>query len=357
MKKVLCGFESMSGKGGISRVARLISRVIGEEIVEGRLSASAVVLSDSSPPPGSPMPVTAVSGSRLPFVIRVNLAIVRYTHFIYDFLGMARAHGWLPIVHRPFMSYIHGLEVWPGPWAQADRIASACRASLLISNTAYTRDRATTLHPTFARAKVCWLATEEDTLPPECAKPLGPRRVLILGRMDSGQYKGHQELIEAWPRVLAAVPDAVLTIAGTGPALLVFQKLASECGLLPSQIEFRGLVPESKLGELWAETTLLAMPSRGEGFGIVYIEAMRHGVPVIASIHDAAPEVNLDGITGYNVSLDHADELPDRIIHLLRNPTKAAAFGSAGQARWAAHFRYSAFRERFRPLLAEFLTM
>jgi phosphatidylinositol alpha-1,6-mannosyltransferase len=72
------------------------------------------------------------------------------------------------------------------------------------------------------------------------------------------------------------------------------------------------------------------MPSRGEGFGLIYIEAMRRGLPVIASVHDAAPEVNLDNVTGYNVDLDRPDELPDRITRLLGDPDHAAALGRAG---------------------------
>jgi phosphatidylinositol alpha-1,6-mannosyltransferase len=106
---------------------------------------------------------------------------------------------------------------------------------------------------------------------------------------------------------------------------------------------------------VWTECNVFAMPSRGEGFGLVYIEAMRHGLPVIASVHDAAPEVNLDGVTGYNVNLDRPDELGDRVIHLLRDEDSAARMGDAGRRRWAEHFRYSAFRDRFLPILTDFL--
>jgi phosphatidylinositol alpha-1,6-mannosyltransferase len=97
------------------------------------------------------------------------------------------------------------------------------------------------------------------------------------------------------------------------------------------------------------------MPSRAEGFGLVYIEAMRHAVPVIGSVHDAAAEINLDGITGFNVDLDRPDDLPERIIHLLRETARAAQLGRNGQARWLEHFCYSRFRDRFRPYLLELL--
>jgi phosphatidylinositol alpha-1,6-mannosyltransferase len=167
-------------------------------------------------------------------------------------------------------------------------------------------------------------------------------------------YKGHKELIACWPRVVAAVPDAVLTIAGGGQGLEAYRRLAANSPAA-EHIEFTGLVPEAKMEELWAQATVFAMPSRGEGFGLVYIEAMRHGLPVIASVHDAGQEVNLDGETGYNVNLDKPEELPERIIYLLRNPHVAEGLGRNGRKRWADHFRYSAFRARFRPLLREFL--
>jgi phosphatidylinositol alpha-1,6-mannosyltransferase len=114
---------------------------------------------------------------------------------------------------------------------------------------------------------------------------------------------------------------------------------------------------EEEKNSLWAETNVFAMPSRSEGFGFVYIEAMRHGLPVLASVHDAGSEVNVDGVTGYNVNLDREGELAERIVHLLREPDHAAQLGNQGRARWHDHFCYSAFRERFLPILREFLSI
>jgi phosphatidylinositol alpha-1,6-mannosyltransferase len=93
------------------------------------------------------------------------------------------------------------------------------------------------------------------------------------------------------------------------------------------------------------------MPSRGEGFGLVYIEAMRWGVPVVTSIHDGGQEVNVHNKTGCNMNLDRQVELAERIVELLQNSDRAAEFGSAGRDQWRTHFRFSAFRERFAPLV------
>jgi phosphatidylinositol alpha-1,6-mannosyltransferase len=178
---------------------------------------------------------------------------------------------------------------------------------------------------------------------------------MILGRIDDLHYKGHAELIDSWPAVRQAVPDAVLTIVGSGPGTACHRQQANALGLTPEQVEFRGFVPDAELDAIWASTTVFAMPSRGEGFGLVYAEAMRHGIPVVASVHDAGQEVNVDGQTGYNVKLDRLDELTDRLIHLLRHPDHAAVLGAAGRERWEQCFRFSSFRERFLPRLRAFV--
>lgn len=97
--------------------------------------------------------------------------------------------------------------------------------------------------------------------------------------------------------------------------------------------------------------------SRGEGFGLVYTEAMRKAVPVICSTHDSGKEIVVDGETGFTVNLDKPEELPDRLAILLGDRTKADAMGRAGYELWMRAFTFGAFRERFRPILNELLRM
>jgi phosphatidylinositol alpha-1,6-mannosyltransferase len=349
---VLLGAESLSaGNGGICRVARLIARVLSEELVAGRINARSLILSDAELTTDIGLPGRAMSGHRGAFLVANTLATPRHTHFIYDFVGLARAHCWLPPLRRPFMTYIHGIEIWEG--TREDRLRWARRSSLLLSNSAYTRDRAHRTHGGFDHAKVCWLATEEDEPAPIVVNQ-GPPTLLIIGRIDRRRYKGHDALIDCWPRVRQSVPDARLVIVGRGPGLEAVRQKATNSPVADA-IELRGFVPDARMGTVWAESTAFAMPSLGEGFGLVYIEAMRHGLPVIASIHDAAPEVNIDEETGYNVNLQNPCELPERIVHLLRNRDIAESLGCRGRKRWQTHFRYSSFRERFLQHLNAFL--
>jgi glycosyltransferase involved in cell wall biosynthesis len=84
---------------------------------------------------------------------------------------------------------------------------------------------------------------------------------------------------------------------------------------------------------------------------------MRHGVPVLGSVHDAASEINVDGVTGYNVDLDDRAQLPARLIALLSQPELAARMGAAAQARWSAELRYARFEQRFLEHAAAFLRL
>jgi phosphatidylinositol alpha-1,6-mannosyltransferase len=223
----------------------------------------------------------------------------------------------------------------------------------MVTNSHFTRERATSYDPVFAAARVCWLGTAEDD-PPDSLAPLdGPPVVTVIGRLDNAAYKGHRELIEAWPSVVDAVPGAELIIVGAGPSLEKHRSLAA-ASAAAEFIKLVGFEPDSALPERWRRSVVFAMPSRGEGFGLAYVEAMRWGVPVIASVHDAGQEVNVNDLTGFNVDLDRKDALRDAVIALLRDRDLAARMGAAGHRRWRESFCYSAFRDRFLLELAHF---
>jgi phosphatidylinositol alpha-1,6-mannosyltransferase len=350
----LAAYSADATNSGIGRVARLLARVLSDGARDGTCRADAIALTGSEGV-ARHLAWRSAGGSRVRFLASVTAAAWTHDAFLYDGPGMARAHGWLPIPRRPFLTWIHGIESWPGT-ANAKQVAAAKGADELVAITDFSRSRATDYEPTAARASVCWLATETDDPPVTPRRTEGPPRVTILSRVDENSYKGHAELLQAWPRVRAAVPDAILTVAGSGPGLDEQKRLAASLGLTDREIEFRGFVPEDRVDDLWAETTVFAMPSRGEGFGLVYIEAMRWGIPVIASVHDAGHEVNAHGESGYNVNLDDPNDLADRLIELLRDRDRAASLGAGGFARWQKHFRFSAFRDRFVPIVERLLT-
>ncbi len=318
------------------------------------LEADLLALSDPDPTKGFGLPARTAAGSRAGFAFRCWTSGVTRSHFIYNHVGMARAHCPLPMLRRPYAIWMHGWDVWSSRM-HGDYGRRVEEADLLLSNSDFTLRHAAELLPSAQRAKVCWLATEEDEAPKASSDFGGPPTVLILGRVDASEMqKGHVELIDCWPSVMAAIPDARLLIAGGGDGLDILRSQAG-ASAAASNIEFTGFLPQGEIDALWSRAHVFAMPSRQEGFGLVYIEAMRRGVPVIASTQDAGQEINLDGVTGYNVDLEQEGELARRTIQLLSDKVLARQFGENGREHWRANFCFSAFRRRMEPILTEFL--
>jgi phosphatidylinositol alpha-1,6-mannosyltransferase len=285
--------------------------------------------------------------------LRAHLAAIGHSHAVYDFAGMARAHPRIGPWRRPHLVCMHGIEAWEA--ATRHHLGRLEAADILLAFSRYSVERAARTHPSLSRARICWLATEQDDPPAFVGSPDRPT-VLIVGRMEPGRPKGHDDLIAVWPKVASAVADARLVIVGRGRDEPRIRSLAAASPAAPG-IEMRGFVPEEQTDRLFASASAFAMPSRGEGFGLVYIEAMRHGLPVIASTHDAASEITLDGVTGFNVDLDRRGDLAERLIALLRDTALQRRMGAAAAARWRQHFRYASFHERVRPVIADLIKL
>lgn len=337
------------GGGGIARVARMTAQAL----FANRCDLEVLSLLDNEPVNLGAHYTHTVRGSKLRFLTRCRIAMINYRHFVYDAAGVARAHGSIFGFNRPYAVWMHGIEVW-------DSLRPATRAvlenaDLCIVNSEFTLNRYRETHGDLPTARVCWLATEEDTPPAKLANFEGPPIVMILGRIDKREdYKGHAELIASWPYVISKIPDAQLLIVGGGSGLDNIINLVRASPVARS-IRCTGFVREADLPFLWQRTHVFAMPSRQEGFGIVYAEAMRYGVPVIASVHDAGQEINVHGQTGFNVDLERVDELPYSLIALLRSPDLSSKMGHAGHERWRHNFCQSAFRSRLIPIMKEFI--
>lgn len=334
-----------SGQGGIALVARLTVRALAEM----EYAVELLSLLDTDPVEVAGITCTTTRGNRLAYVVHCHLAALKHRRFIYDSINMAQAHPRFVRFTLPYAVWMHGIESWYHLSRFRKQVLR--QAELVLVNSHFTLNRFQELHGPLENARVCYLATEQDEPPAILPDFQGPPTVLILGRQDKNNYyKGHRELIECWPRVVNAVPDARLVIAGGGDGLHLTRQLVTQSPVA-DQIEVLGFVPDEKLPAVWQRAHLFAMPSRKEGFGLVYIEAMRYSLPVIASVHDAGQEVNLDGMTGFNVDLDKKTELSDRIVELLRDSDLAHSLGRAAQDRWHGMFRYSYFMTRINAIL------
>lgn len=353
-------FSMVAGpQGGIQGVNRLVL-----EAVRARgLPAAAVALHDPvAGPDAGGLPVAAgAGGSRLRFVLAALArrgaaagSTVFATHARLAPVGrlVRPSAGSDPAARSRLVVFLHGVEVW-GPLAPLTRWG-LCGSDLLIANSGYTLQRFRAAHPDLAHlpGEVCPLparALAAGDPGPDLPRP--PLRVLTVGRLwGRGMRKGQKELIDLWPRVLRRFPGAELWIVGGGAGRAELEARARRCGVAGAVV-FTGEVSDARLARLYAASDLYAMPSWGEGFGLVFAEAMAHGLPCLASRLDAGAEVVAEGETGLLVDPEDAGELWAALERLLGDAELRARLGEAGRRR--ARDLYSV--ERFQARLAGLL--
>jgi len=270
---------------------------------------------------------------------------------LYSHLGLARVAKYLPGgMARPYAVFLHGIECWD-PLPPADR-AILSRATLRVANSEYTARRATAANPGLGAISVCPLALPHSAAIDGAGRTSSTSSptAIMVGRLSSTErYKGHEEIIRAWPEVVASSPGARLVIVGDGDDSARLRGIAA--GFSAANIEFTGFLSRGDLERRYREASLFVLPSRGEGFGVVYLEAMAAGLACVGSVHDAAAEVIVDGETGVLVDPGDARGMAATIASLLRDPERARSMGRAGFARIQDQFTYEHFRGRMSSLL------
>ena len=349
---VASGFEL---PGGISNLSGSVLRALDDLVAQGSLSRVDVVsLHDRRAPlrpPGSGRSLVARGGkARLVASVLRLVASSRPDLALFDHIRPARAIRVVPRqVRPPYGVMVHGLELQEP--VRASTRAVLTRAAIILANSKHTAERAVGLvgPQIAARTEVVSPCISRERAEAWSAAETSRKRrhqVVIVGRLEAGQPgKGHEALIEAWPRIVAVMPSARLVIAGDGNKRSTLERLVEEQGL-GDNVEFYGHVSRERLGELYRQSAVYAMPSRQEGFGIVFVEAMWHGLPCIGSKADAAGEVILDGETGILVPYGDTDATVDALMKLLTDDHLATAMGQAGRERCLELFTPDAFQGR-----------
>ena len=184
------------------------------------------------------------------------------------------------------------------------------------------------------------------------AEPSDPPALLIVSRLARGEdYKGHRELITAWPLVLQHIPHAELWIAGDGDLRPDLEQLVATRGLT-QHIRFFGRISEEQKQDLLMRCRCFAMPSRGEGFGLVYLEAMRLGRPCLVSDCDAGREVVNPPEAGLAVNPDDAQALASALLRLLTPGNEWSQWSVQTRRRYESQFTARHFQERLVDALA-----
>ncbi len=186
------------------------------------------------------------------------------------------------------------------------------------------------------------------------SRPLGERVLLLVARLDPRErLKGHRELIRVLPALRSHDPDVQLVFPGPGADRKNLIALARGLGVA-SSVFLPGWLPVVELRRLYESCYAFVMPSRQEGFGLVYLEAMNAGKPCVGCWDDGAEDVIVPGETGLLVR--HPSE-PAQLISALRtlldDPYAARTMGAKGFKRLHALFTSEHVQSRIKSHLAE----
>jgi phosphatidylinositol alpha-mannosyltransferase len=160
----------------------------------------------------------------------------------------------------------------------------------------------------------------------------GRPTVLFVGRLE--KRKGLRFLLRAWPMVLRRQPEARLVVVGRGRPLEGYKRFAARQGWSPADVLFAGYVSSEDLPRYYQSCDVFCAPNTGqESFGIVLLEAMAAGAPIVASDIPGYRDVVTSGEEGLLVERQNPGALADAVCRLLGNPELRASMRRAGQLK------------------------
>jgi glycosyltransferase involved in cell wall biosynthesis len=312
--------DAFGGYGGIALFNRDLVRALAqfpgreEIVVVPRIIPNAV----EALPDGATYVEAAASGQAA--YVREVMRIRRRTKFDLVICGHINLLSIARLVTKNPLLVTYGIEAWKPRRRSSTALLRHCRGVVAISEVTRSRLVSWSAYkgPTFILPNA--IHADDYGIRPKRLdlvsryKLEGKRVVLTLGRIDRAErYKGFDEILEVLPNLAA---DVVYLIAGGGNDAPRLQEKALTLGVA-DRVRFTGRFAEEEKADLYNLADVYAMPSRGEGFGFVFLEAIASGVPVVASKHDGGREAVLNGELGALVDPSNPAEIRTAIADAL----------------------------------------
>jgi glycosyltransferase involved in cell wall biosynthesis len=364
-------FTELLSAGGLQRTGRHVASVAAKFAVERGFGYHFLSLNDPHGPHtvgvgSNEFSVSGYARGKSQFVLAALRAAGRQPLLVIALHPhLAPVVAMMRVPSRKFRSIVfaHGIEVWqPLGWPRGPALRSA---DLVAAPSRYTAQHLVSeqgVSPERVRRLAWGLDPEFEARLRTSARPPRPpvfperaRIILTVGRWDPAErYKGADTLISALPRILPVVPDAVLVLVGDGEDRPRLEQLAREHGVADRTRFLCGLTQE-ELFAFYAHCDVFALPSSGEGFGLVFLEAMAHGKPVIGGAHGGILDVIEDGVTGLLVPHGDIARLSGALESLLADPARASEMGARGRERVQTTYTFAQFQSRLTQVMEEVL--
>jgi glycosyltransferase involved in cell wall biosynthesis len=194
-------------------------------------------------------------------------------------------------------------------------------------------------------------AARRDGRPSDGAPPRNPAQALRLVSVGRLVWeKAHHLLLDACSRLHSRGIDLKLTIVGEGPERAALETQRDRLGL-GDRVDLPGALPESDVAATLRSADLFVLSSVSEGFGVVLLEAMACGVPVVAPFLHGIPELVTDGVDGTLFRPGSADDLARAVESAASDPERRRLMGEAGRRKVLASFRLADRVAQFETLL------
>ena len=361
---VIALFPELVGVGGVQEAGRLTAAVLSDIASSRGWSFELLSLND---PAGAQ--TVQVAGRQIAFrgFGRAKL------RFVLSALGCARngAKGrtWVAIAAHPnlaqpaaWMQWVspslrtvvmaHGVDVWrPLPFS---RRRALLRANLVLAPSSDTAQKLADVQGVAAERirRLPWplnpdflsLAAAPESLRLPEGFPRQGRVILTVGRWAASErYKGADDLIRALQQLRASVPDLHLVAVGNGDDLPRLQGLAAELGV-SDRAHFLTDLTREQIAACNARADVFALPSKGEGFGLVFLEAMAFAKPVVGAACGGITDVVEHGVNGLLVPPGDTGRLAQELGLLLQDGARRAELGRQGAQIVRQKYQIGAFR-------------
>jgi glycosyltransferase involved in cell wall biosynthesis len=242
-------------------------------------------------------------------------------------LNFTVAAYWLKkLTGIPYWTIAHGVEAWD--IKRRDRQVALRHADRILAVSNYTRnrlikeqnldpDKVLLLPNTFDAHRFGIAPKPNYLLQRYKLKSKQPVILTVCRLCASESYKGYDKILEALPQIRKAIPDIHYIIAGKGDDQLRLEALIEKMQLQDC-VTLAGFVPDDELCDYYNLCDVFAMPSKLEGFGIVYLEALACGKPTLGGNQDGAIDALCYGELGALVDPDDMDEIAQTLIQILQ---------------------------------------
>jgi phosphatidylinositol alpha-1,6-mannosyltransferase len=373
MTTIVALFTNVLGAGGVQRAGRHVAAVTAKFASDRGMAARFLSMNDPQGlhtvrVDGLEFSASGHAGSKIQFALGAFRAAGRHPALVIALHPHLAPVMWaMSARNRNFRSLVftHGVEVWqPLGWPRG---AALRRSDLVVGPSSDTVQHLISkqkLPPTKVQ-RLPWALDPEFegrlAAPPSPMRalpqefPRNGRIILTVGRWDrSEQYKGADTLLAALPHVRKEFADVSLVLVGDGDDRPRLEQLAGELGVADHAHFLHGLTAD-QLFNCYANCSVFALPSRGEGFGMVFLEAMAHGKPVIGGAHGGIPDIVEDGVTGLLVPHGNAELLTQALASVFSNPERATQMGLRGKDRVASKFSFVEFQRSLTQILENLL--